>query len=161
MSENILAFGVLAFGWLFVLSMFLASRMSVQGSEDLVGLEHAMHKVTYNYPRPLAYVRFPGIEIPRSLAVLKEYPKLMQWMKHLCYDACLRHIEMPQIGIASHIAHAYREHMIFPENEHVFVMLHELCVILEKRLHTLSKHERSPAYVYTMLDNLWMQILRS
>lgn len=161
MSENILAFSVLAFGWLFVLSMFLASRMGVQGSEDLSGLEHAMHEVTYNYPRPLAYVRFPAMEIPRTLASLKEYPKLMQWMKHLCYDACLRHIEMPQIGIASHIAHAYHEHMIFAEHELVFVMLHELCVILEMMLHRLSHHEKSPAYVCTMLDNLWMQIVRS
>lgn len=159
MSENVLACGVLVFGWLFVLSMFLASRMSVQRTEDLSRLEHAMHEVTYTYPRPLAYVRFPGIEIPRTLSTLKEYPKLMQWMKHLCYYACLRHIENPRIGIATHIAHSYHEHMIFPEHELVFVMLHELCVILEMMLQ--SNHEKSPAYVFTMLDNLWVQILKS
>lgn len=157
-EEHVLILGVLGFAWVFIFSMYFVSEMKRSQSTDLSALEDRMHVPDVQYPRALQYVRFAKIDIPETLSILNEYPKTSAWLKHLCYEACRSYLNDPGKGIAFYVASAYESHMIFTEQVHVYVILHELSVVLQQAFQQLSRHQMNVAYMYTMLDNLWKQI---
>ena len=157
-EEHVLILGVLGFAWVFIFSMYFVSEMKRSQPTDLSALEDCMHVPDVQYPRTLQYVRFAEITIPETLSMLSKYPKTSAWLKHLCYEACRSYLNGPGKGIAFYVATAYESHMIFTEQANVYVILHELSVLLQQAFQQVSRHQMNVAYVYTMLDNLWKQI---
>ena len=119
MKEESLVFGVLAFAWVFILSMYFVSRMNRWTHDNLHTFESQIDMPEVPPLVKMHYIRFPKMHISNTLASLKNYPKTYAWIKMIIIKACDFHVQDCTKGIAYHVAEVYHSEMIFADQDQI------------------------------------------
>lgn len=160
MKNTVLVVIVMLFGWAFILSMFGAAHMRDCVKNDVRQLEAHLENYTppIKYPRLMKFIRFAPLHVSDSLCDIAKYPNLCEWLKYMSYSACLRYVKMPSKCLAVHLAKVYEDEMIFNEQERMYVILHEVSVILQQNIYELKTQQRGDSYIYSMVNHIWENI---
>lgn len=160
MKNTVLVMIVMLFGWAFILSMFGAAHMRDCIKNNIQQLE--AHLGNYMppivYPRLMRFIRFAPLRVSDSLCDIAQYPNLCEWLKYMSFLACMRYVKMPSKCVAAHLAQVYNDEMIFHEQERMYIILHELSVVLQQNINQLRPQQRSDSYIYSMVNHIWESI---